>query len=163
MACSVALAAWATLGWLADFLAATAGDVALAADLGAGFTAGLVVELFAALRSWWPPNCWCGRSSPPWCVAARALARAGLAAPVALADRIVLAELLAGAAFFTAVTSTSFQGVVDPGASRCERSERSSLTCGERATIPCLPPCGNPGGMAPPEGVTIQGERLRPG
>jgi hypothetical protein len=36
-----------------------------------------------------------------------------LAVPVALADLTVLAELLAGAAFFTAVTSTSSQGVVD--------------------------------------------------
>jgi hypothetical protein len=37
-----------------------------------------------------------------------------LAVPGTLADLTVLAELLAGAAFFTAVTSTSSRGVVDP-------------------------------------------------
>ena len=131
LACSTALAAPAVLVVFSAFLAGPPADEAAA--LGAGFAAGLVVELFADFAADVAAELlvWTAFSTLVAAAARVGLAvtscEPALAAPVALADRIVLAGALAGAAFFTAVTSTSFQGVVDLAPVRCERSERVFL------------------------------------
>ena len=86
LVCSTALAGPPFLVALTTFLAGTPADLA--------------EEDFAALGVGWVALALMGRE-PAWAV------------PVALAVLAALAELLAGAAFFTAVTSTSSQGVVD--------------------------------------------------